>query len=316
MAYRSAQPSGEAAWTLASRQHWVVTRAQLLELGYSAPAILHRVAKGRLHPVYRGVYAVGRPRLGRYGTWTAAVLACGPEAVLSHESAAALWEIRSMQRGRIEVSVPATLSARGRPGIDVHRSGRLSGGDITRHQGIPVTSPARTLLDIALRLDRDQLEAAINEADKRELIDPETLRAALPGFAGEAGVAILRETLDRRTFTLTDSELERRFLSLVRRAGLPLPQPQQRVNGFRVDFYWPEFGLVVETDGLRYHRTAAQQAKDRLRDQTHTAAGLTPLRFTRAQVRYEPDHVSHTLITVVERLRAVAQPGLANRPTG
>jgi very-short-patch-repair endonuclease len=316
MGYQTAQPLGSEAWALAERQHGVVTRRQLLELGYSARAIKHRVEKGRLHPLWRGVYAVGRPRVGRHGTWMAAVLACGPEAVLSHESAAALWEIRSIQRGRIEVSVPATLSARGRPGIDVHRSRRLSEDHVTRHQAIPVTSPARTLLDISPRLDRDQLEAAINEADKRDLIDPEALRAALPSFAGEPGVAILRATLDRRTFTLTDSELERRFLSLARRAGLPRPETQQRVNGFRVDFYWPDLGLVVETDGLRYHRTAAQQAKDRLRDQTHMAAGLTPLRFTRAQVKYEPDHVRHTLIAVVERLRAVGQPGLANRPTG
>lgn len=117
-------------------------------------------------------------------------------------------------------------------------------------------------------------------------------------------MAIVRDTLDRRTFTLTDSELERLFLPIALRAGLPLPLTQQRVNGFRVDFHWPELGLVVETDGLRYHRTPAQQAKDRLRDQAHAAAGLTPLRFTRAQVRFEPDHVGRTLAAVAERLRA------------
>ena len=97
--------------------------------------------------------------------------------------------------------------------------------------------------------------------------------------------------LDRRTFRLTDSELERRFLPLARAAGLPVPLTRQRVNGFEVDFFWPDLGLVVETDGLRYHRTPAQQARDRLRDQAHTAAGLTPLRFTHAQVRFEPGHV-------------------------
>ncbi len=121
--------------------------------------------------------------------------------------------------------------------------------------------------------------------------------------AGSEGVAALRETLDRRTFVLTDSELERRFLPIARGAGLPPPETQRMVNGFRVDFYWHELGLVVETDGLRYHRTPAQQAADRVRDQAHTAAGLTPLRFTHAQVRYERRHVEETLRTISQRLR-------------
>jgi very-short-patch-repair endonuclease len=103
---------------------------------------------------------------------------------------------------------------------------------------------------------------------------------------------------------MTDTELERRFLPIARRAGLSRPETQAHVNGFRVDFYWPELGLVVETDGLRYHRTPAQQAIDRIRDQAHAAAGLTPLRFTRAQVRYEPSHVEATVAAVARRLRA------------
>ncbi len=164
--------------------------------------------------------------------------------------------------------------------------------------------PIATLIDIAPTLTRDQLEAAINEADKRGLADPDQLRSALDEVVGRRpGAAHLRSTLDHRTFTLTDSQLERRFLPLARNAGLPLPETQQWVNGFKVDFYWPELGLVVETDGLTYHRTPAQQAADRLRDQTHTAAGLTPLRFTRAQVKFEPDHVRATLQAVARRRR-------------
>jgi very-short-patch-repair endonuclease len=160
------------------------------------------------------------------------------------------------------------------------------------------------LVDIAARLNQPQLEAAINRADKRGLVDPETLRSALDRWPRVPGVAVLRKTLDRRTFTLTDSELERRFLPIARAAGLPQPQTGREVNGFKVDFYWPDLGLVVETDGLRYHRTPAQQAKDRLRDQAHTAAGLTPLRFTHAQVRFEPGHVRATLAAVARRLGA------------
>ena len=102
---------------------------------------------------------------------------------------------------------------------------------------------------------------------------------------------------------MTDTELERRFLPIARRVGLPKPQTQGWVNGFKVDFYWPELGLVVETDGLRYHRTPAAQARDRVRDQTHTAAGLTPLRFTRAQVWFEPAYVQAVLQMVARRLR-------------
>jgi very-short-patch-repair endonuclease len=300
MGYRNVQPSSEV-WELAARQHGVVARAQLLELGYSPQSIKHRVATGRLHPVWLGVYAVGRPHLGRHGLWFAAALSCGPGAALSHTSAATLWGIWRHEGDVVEVSISDRLVRRGRPGIVVHRRAKLAAWELTKHRGIPVTGTARTLVDLATRLDRGPLERAIVEADKLDLIDPETLRSCLDTLSGQPGVAILRETLDRRTFTLTDSELERRFLPLAREAGLPAPLTQQRVNGFRVDFYWPELRLVVETDGLRYHRTPAQQALDRVRDQTHAAAGLTPLRFTRAQVRYEPDRVRRVLEAVAAR---------------
>jgi very-short-patch-repair endonuclease/predicted transcriptional regulator of viral defense system len=289
-------------WSLAKQQHGVIARAQLLDLGLHSQAITHRIASGRLHQVRRGVYAVGRPQLTQHGRWMAAVLSCGPRAVLSHGSAAGLWKIGS-ERGRIEVSVPSRTPRR-RDGILAHRRPALGANDVAIHQGIPVTTPICTLVDLAPRIGRRQLERAINQADARGVIHPETLRKALDHMRGRQGVAILRETLDRRTFVLTDSELERRFLPIARRAGLPAPETQRMVNGFRVDFYWPELGLIVETDGLRYHRTPAQQAADRVRDQAHAAAGLTPLRFTHAQVRYERRHVEETLRTICQRLRA------------
>jgi very-short-patch-repair endonuclease len=152
----------------------------------------------------------------------------------------------------------------------------------------------------------------VNVADKLELVDPERLRAAIDESPHRPGVAILRRLLDRRTFVLTDSELERRFLPIARRAGLGPPQTAVWLNGFKVDFYWPELGLVVETDGLRYHRTPTQQARDRLRDQAHTAAGLVPLRFTHGQIRYEPNHVENTLRAV--RARILASSVRSNRP--
>ncbi len=176
---------------------------------------------------------------------------------------------------------------------------------MTHHRGIPVTSITLTLVDLATRLGRDSLEAAINAADKFDLIDPDGLSAALTALPRTPGAARLRSTLDRRTFTLTDSHLERRFLRLAKRAGLPKPRTQQRLHGYRVDFHWPELDLVVETDGLRYHRTPAQQAADRRRDQALTAAGLTVLRFTHAQIRYEPADVTATLTAVA--LKATAR---------
>ena len=288
---------------LAERQHGVVTRRQLIALGLSPKAIKHRLANGRLHGVAGGVYAVGRPVLGRHGRWMAAVLSCGHGAALSHESAAALWGIRDREGARIEVSVPAPRAPR-RPGIAVHRRFGLAAGLLTRCARIPVTTPVSTLVDLATRLTASELEAAVNEADKRALTDPEALRSALDRLGGWPGVALLRRTLDRRTFTLTDSQLERRFLPLAHAAGLGRPQTGRRLNGFKVDFHWPELGLVVETDGLRYHRTPAQQARDRLRDQARAAAGLTPLRFTHAQVMFEPAHVAKTLSAVATRLRA------------
>jgi very-short-patch-repair endonuclease len=295
--------SGRAArlWSLAERQHGVISRAQLLDLGFHPQAIKHRIAKGRLHPLARGVYAVGRPQVTRHGRWMAAVLSCGPDAALSHGSAAALWEIGGERLGRTEVSVRAP-SPRRRSGIVVHRRAQLNSTELAARDGIPVTAPVRTLVDIATYLGHNRLEAAINEADKRGLTNPEELRSAVGNLSGQRGVGAVREVLDRRTFALTDSELERRFLPIVRQAGLPVPRTQCAVNGFRVDFYWPALGLLVETDGLRYHRTPAQQAADRVRDQAHAAAGLTPLRFTHAQVRYDPDHVRATLTAVAARL--------------
>lgn len=245
----------------------------------------------------------------------AAVLACGDGAVLSHSSAAALWRIGFEARDLVEVSLPGPHQRR-RPGLSIHRHRSLDPRDATTEDGIPVTAPVRTLIDICPRLDRSRIERAINEADKYDLVHPPALRRALEARAGEPGVARLRSVLDRRTFRLTREELERRFLPLVRQAGLPVPLTRQTVNGFEVDFHWPELRLVVETDGLRYHRTPAEQARDRLRDQTHTAAGLTNLRFTHEQVRYEPDHVRRILAATGDLLQGEGQRGRADPPSG
>jgi very-short-patch-repair endonuclease/predicted transcriptional regulator of viral defense system len=299
-AQNSDAAKGEA-WSKARRQHGVLTHGDLIALGFTPRAIKHRVATGRLFPVFRGVYAVGRSELTRKGRWMAAVLACGEDAVLSHRSAAALWGIGSELEGRIDISVRGGENRR--PGIRARTRPHLPAKDVTRRDGIPVTGIARTILDIAAELGDRWLERAINEADKLDLIDPETLRVEAESFEGQPGIRRLRRILDRDTFRLSDSDLEILFRPIARDAGLPPPLTKQRVNGFEVDFYWPELGLIVETDGLRYHRTASAQSRDALRGQTHTAAGLTPLRFSHHQVKYEPAHVRRTLVKTARNLK-------------
>lgn len=295
--------SWEAACRLVERQCGVVARWQLLRLGFSVDAVRHCVESGRLHRVARGVYALGRRGLDRRGEWMAAVLGAGPGAVLSHGSAACLWGIGDERPIGIEVSV-ATRSAHRRPGVVVHRRSRLQDWERVTHDLIPVTNVVATVVDVASYARRPQLERVIREADRLELIDHDALRSALDRMPPRPGIGVLRTTLDRLTFRMTDSELERRFLPLARAAGLPEPETQAWVNGFRVDFFWPDLGLVVETDGLTYHRTPSQQARDRIRDNAHLAAGLSPVRFTHGQVRYDPAYVRSTLALTARRRHA------------
>jgi very-short-patch-repair endonuclease len=231
----------------------------------------------------------------------AAVLAGGEGAVLSHRSAAALWEIGAQPRGRIDVSVRRRCELH-RP--EIHFRGRpsLSLENILRRDGIPVTSPVQTLVDLATVLDPLPLERAVNNADKRDLVDPEVLREDLRRFSGEPGIRPLRHLLDKLFFRLSDSELEIYFRRIVTAAKLPMPLSKRRVNGFEVDFFWPELGLVVETDGLRYHRTPSAQTRDARRDRAHVMAGMTPLRFTHYEVRYEQGRVRASLLTTIAML--------------
>jgi hypothetical protein len=232
----------------------------------------------------------------------AAVLACGPGAALSHRSAAALWRFGKEHEDYIDVSVRRGSEARLR-GVRCHRRPSLSAGAITTRLNIPLTQPVQTFLDLAKVTGPKTLERAINEADKRDVIHPDALHKALEDHAGEPGVRPLRRILDKHTFRLSDDELELLFRPLAAAAGLPTPLTKVEVDDFEVDFFWPHLGLVVETDGWRYHRTPAAQTRDALRFQTHTAAGLTPLRFSHWQVKYEPAHVKTILEKTAANLR-------------
>jgi len=240
----------------------------------------------------------------------AAVLACGPDAALSHRSAAALWGFGEEHRDYIDVTVRRASEARLR-GVRCHRRPTLSVSDLSIRAGIPLTVPVRTFLDLTTVAGPKTLERSINEADKLDIIDADSLRRALDDRAGDPGVRPLREILDEHTFRLSDDELERLFRPLATAAGLPVPLTKQMVNRFEVDFFWPELGLVVETDGWRYHRTPSAQSRDALRFQRHTASGLTPLRFSHHQVKYEPRHVVEILTKTVSNLRGHPAPLLA-----
>jgi Protein of unknown function (DUF559) len=291
------------AWGLAGRQHGIVARRQLLGLGFNSAEIEHRISRGRLHVVMRGVYAVGWPQLTAKRRWMAAVLACGEGAALSHQSAAALWGIGWERRGRIDISV-RRRSELERPGLRVRARAKLDAARIVAKDEIPVTEVVQTLIDLATELPPRGVERAVNEADKHDLVDPETLRSRLGSYKGEPGVKPLRTLLDKRTFRLSDSDLEILFRPIAAAAGLSPPLSKQLVNGWEVDFFWPDLGLVIETDGLRYHRTASTQTRDARRDRTHALAGMTPLRFTHYEVKYEPTQVRQELKRAAAMLQA------------
>ena len=281
------------------RQHGVVTREQLLALGMSPGAIRARLRAGRLHRLWPGTYAVGRPDVGRLGELMAATLACGPHARLSHRSAAELWRVASKASVWIDISVPSSSLHR-LDGIRLHR--RVEFGTTRIVKGIPIADPISVLIDLAAELSTDGVEDAVNEADRLDLIRTHRLRPALNRELRRPGVGRLKAILDAQTFSSAANALERRFLAIARAAGLPAPATQHRLGCYRVDFFWPDVGLVVETDSLRHHRTAAEQAVDLGRDQDHARVGLRTLRFTHSQVFHRPDHVRAVLIDTFRRL--------------
>jgi very-short-patch-repair endonuclease len=277
----------------------VVTRRQLLALGVPDGVIRARLEGGRLHRLWPGIYAVGRPDLDRRGELLAAVLACGPEAQLSHHSGAELWRICPQREGPIDVTVPVG-SFRRRPGVRLHR--RAKPGRICLVDGIPVGDPISILIDLATCAADEELEDAVNEADRRDLVPTPRLRAALDRVPARHGAGRLRRLLDSHTFSRSQTALERRFLAIARDAGLPHPSAQHRIGRYRVDFFWPRLGFVVEADSLRHHRTAAEQATDLERDQAHARAGLRTLRFNHLQVFHRPGYVRAVLEDTVRHL--------------
>ncbi|MGH2991739.1 MAG: type IV toxin-antitoxin system AbiEi family antitoxin domain-containing protein [Solirubrobacterales bacterium] len=304
---RDAQRRREAEIAqLAARQHGVAALAQLRDLGLSASGVRSRVAAGRLHRLHPGVYAVGHPLLSARGRWMAAVLACGPRAVLSHRSAAALWGLLPSSRAAIDVAA-LSRPARDRAWVDVHRAGTLESDDVTRVDGIPCTSVARTLLDLAGVVERRSVERAYEQAEVLGVLDVSAVEAVLTRSFRRPGSAVLRGIVSgaRPGESLTRSELEERFLAICGAAALPRPRVNAWVrlgdgDGVEVDFVWPEQRLIVETDGHRVHRTRQAFERDRARDRRLLLAGWMVVRFTWRQLVNDNEEVVATLRALLE----------------
>ena len=301
MTWLRAQSSWTKVFELARKQHGVVEREQLRALGLSASTIDHALSAERLHPTqWRAVYVVGRPGLSSHARLQAALLSRGEAATLSDGTAGGLWRIWKPGDREIHISLPAACTARSRAGIKVHRRD-LARAEVTHHWGLRVTSPLRTVIDLAAKCDRPQAERLINAADARNVLRADVLSRCLTDYHGRPGVPLLSAIFHEHEFVLTQSEIERLFPPLAVKAGLGPPDSQRRLGRGRVDFWFERYRLVVECDSLRYHRTTLQQHEDRARDHTHFRARRSYLRFTAYQIKHDPNYVVELLSDV--RLR-------------
>jgi hypothetical protein len=289
----------QAIAVIANRQGGVIARRQLVTLGLSASAIDRRVRSGRLHLVHRGVYAVGHQVLGAVGRRWAAVLACGARAVLSHAAAAAAFDMRRSAAGAIDVTVVATGRAK-HAGIRLHWRRALPTDEVTALDGLPITTPARTLLDLAATGLRDRrLEAAVDSAERRRLLDFADIRELLARYPGRPGTPSLKAVLARYQPGDTRSELEEIVVELCDAHGLPRPVDNCSIEGKVRDFCWPRSRLVVEADSYSWHRSPSALDDDRERDVTLTLAGYRTLRFTWEQVTRRRSYVATAILRSV-----------------
>jgi very-short-patch-repair endonuclease len=284
---------------LASRQRGVVARTQLRAIGLSRHAIDRRLKAARLHPIYRGVYLVGHSFPPPGARELGAVLACGRGAVVSHRAAAALWRLLPGAGREIDVTVPGR-DRRRTDGIRTHRVGDLEPRDVRRLGGIPVTAPARTILDLASVVPPRELERALAEAEARRLTHGGQLLSLLARVGPRPGVATLRSLVGADAHpALTRSEAEERLLALIRASELPRPEINVRVGPHEVDFLWRNQRLVVEVDGFRFHSSRAAFERDRLQDAELAAMGFRVVRVTWRQLVDGPEAVLTRIVTAL-----------------
>lgn len=288
---------------LAARQHGVVSWRQLIDAGFGRGMVEHRVHTGLLHRMHRGVFAVGHRPLTREARWMGAVLACGDGAGLSHACATALWEVRPYNGVWIDVTVPTTAGRVRRDRIRLHRSSIFDADDVTTHRAIPVTTIARTLLDVAVRFSEPALARTVEQTEIRRLFDLRAIGRTLARHPNHPGGAKLTQAIELyRADEFTRSDLEPIFLALCNAHGTPRPLVNHIVEGKEVDFFWPDQRLIVETDGRATHFTLAAYEGDRARDAYLLTLGYRTMRFTELQIRTDG-------ATVAARLAAVLATG-------
>lgn len=294
---------------LAERQHGIISSGQLRELQYSTHTVKEMIRTGRLHPIHHGAYALGHGAVSRHGECLAAVLSCGQEALLSHRSAAWLWGLTKRWPPLIEVT--AASPRRTREAIRVHSAEALVPNDKDTEERIPVTAVPRTLLDFAA-VGPWYLSQALDHAHRLGLLDLIAIDELISRSKGFRGVARLRTALEvHRPAVFTRSGLERRFLELVRRAGLPLPSMNIYVEGHELDAYWPDERFAVELDTYDYHGTPSAFEADRIRQENLKLAGIEMVRITGTRLEREPRIVMKRLHRLLDQRHH--RHGLASR---
>lgn len=292
-------PRDWALSELAGAQHGVVATWQLLELGYSHDAIRRRIETGRLHRIHRGVYAVGHRRLGPDGIRMAAVLCGGEDALLSHRSAGSLWAIAPYAGSHLDVTV---RHRRKEPEITWHRTRRLHPDDRAELRGIPVTSVARSLLDLAEVVNESRLERALEAAERLQLFNLRKVNELLERSRGRRGVKPLTALLGRQTDQPpeTRSDLERDFIAFCDERGIDRPGINVLVEGYEVDGCWPEAKLIVELDSWEFHRPREAFERDRKRDTKLMIAGYRTVRVTSRRMRQDGDELETDIRGLLE----------------
>jgi predicted transcriptional regulator of viral defense system len=285
---------------LATTRHRVVSTAQLRGCGLERGAVQRRVQRGWLHPIHRGVYAVGHRNIGREGFLTAAVLACGPGAVLSHRTAAQHWGLIRSSSPAIHVTVPRAKKPEVR-GVITHLTRHLPETDRAEHDGIPVTSVARTLLDLASIARPRELIAAIEQAERLRIFDMQAIKELLERSNGRKGAKALRQALIAAVDPPdTRSPLEDRFVAYCRNRNLPRPVLNVTIAGFCVDAAWPGRNVVVELDSRQHHSGTQAFEDDRIRDTKLQIAGFAIVRVTDRRLREEADELHEDLVRLLD----------------
>jgi very-short-patch-repair endonuclease len=287
---------------VSSLQKGFAHRDQLLAARLTPDGIKHRLKTGRLHERYRGVYLVGRPSIEPLGEEMAAILFLAGRAVLSHASAGAIWGLHRPAPSCVTVTAVG-CQHRSRPGLTIHRAATLDPRDIRFRAGLPLTAPARTLLDLAGELEPPELEQALAEARVQRLAKDSEINAAIARAPGRKGAATLRRLLEAGP-AYTRTKAERLMLRLIRAAQLPRPLTDVKLCGYTADFLWREQGLIIEVDGYQFHSDPRAFERDRKRDQVHVAAGYRVIRVTWAQMRDEPMAVIARIAQALVVLRA------------